>query len=269
MDAQPTSPSLLDAGRYSLDWIKPFYDRTAGWWGPNTSHAVYQGRVRTLERLAGPPPRRVLDLGAGPGGTSAALADAGYDVVAVELSERAAFAQELAAVKRAGSMQVFREDFYTVRLPGRFDVVCCWEVFGLGDDADQRRLLRRIEREWLAPGGTVLMDVYSPFRPAHDDGTEEILRPLKGVPGSVEMRERCRFDPIHCRWIDEWVPTAAPDQALAQTLRCYSPADLLLLLEGTGLVVDHLEVEDEAMPLPDGPCGRRRRSWRRGATWRG
>ena len=89
------------------------------------------------------------------------------------------------------------------------------------------------------------MDVYSPFRPARDAGTEERLRPLPGVPGSVEMRERCHFDPVHCRWIDEWVPTAAPEQALAQTLRCYSPADLLLLLEGTGLAVHHLEVEDE------------------------
>src|SRR5512137_2748216 len=97
--------SLLDDGRYSLDWIKPFYDRTAAWWGPNTATAVYQERVRAVERLAGPPPRRVLDLGAGPGGTSAALADAGYDVVAVELSERAAFAEELAVVKRAGTME--------------------------------------------------------------------------------------------------------------------------------------------------------------------
>ena len=50
-------------------------------------------------------------------------------------------------------MEMVRADFYTVALDGRFDVVCCWEVFGLGDDADQRRLLRRIEAEWLAPGG--------------------------------------------------------------------------------------------------------------------
>lgn len=242
----------MDAGRYTLDWIKPFYDRTAVWWGPNTSTAVYQERVRTVERLAGPPPRRVLDLGAGPGGTAAALADAGYDVVAVELSDRAAYARKLAAVKRAGSMEVVQADFYSAELPGRFDVVCCFEVFGLGNDADQRRLLRRIAEDWLAPGGAVLMDVYSPFKPARDDGTEELLKPLRGVPGSVEMRERCRFDPFHSRWIDEWVPAAAPERSLAQTLRCYSPVDLLLVLEGTGLSVDHLVVEGEALALPDG-----------------
>jgi hypothetical protein len=48
------------------------------------------------------------------------------------------------------------------------------------------------------------------------------------------------------------VPTQHPEQALAQTLRCYSPADLLLLLEGTGLAVDYLEIDGEQLPLPDG-----------------
>jgi hypothetical protein len=158
---------------------------------------------------------------------------------------------ELARAPRAGRLQVVQEDFYTVRLEGRFDVVCCWEVFGLGSDADQRRLLGRIAREWLAPDGCVLMDVYSPSRPARDAGTEQRRAPLPGVPGSVEMIERCHFDPLHSRWTDEWVPVADPSAALAQTLRCYSPADFLLLLEGTGLALERLEVDDREVALDD------------------
>jgi hypothetical protein len=142
---------------------------------------------------------------------------------------------------------VHEADFYTVELDGRFDVICCWEVFGLGSDADQRRLLRRMAQEWLAPGGCVLLDVYSPAKPARDAGREIRLPPLAGVPGSVEMIERCHFDPVHSRWIDEWAPVAAPDQALAQTLRCYTPADLLLLLEGTGLALRLIEVDGQAL----------------------
>ena len=130
----------------------------------------------------------------------------------------------LAKSPRPGSLTVLEADFYTVALDGLFDVVCCWEVFGLGSDADQRRLLRRIAQEWLAPDGCVLVDVYNPIRPAHDAGATERLAPLAGVPGSVEMVERCHFDPVHCRWIDEWEPTAAPEQALAQAIRCYTPA---------------------------------------------
>jgi hypothetical protein len=148
---------------------------------------------------------------------------------------------------RKGSLTVLQADFYTVRLDGRFDVVCCWEVFGLGSDADQRRMLGRIAREWLAPDGSLLMDVYSPIRPARDADTQETLPPLPGVTGSVEMIERCHFDPVHCRWIDEWRPTAEPGKALAQTLRCYTPADLLLLLEGTGLALKRIEVDGAAL----------------------
>lgn len=50
------------------------------------------------------------------------------------------------------------------------------------------------------------------------------------------------FRPDHSRWIDEWVPVARPDAARAQSIRCYTPADLLLLLEGTGPGVQHIEV---------------------------
>lgn len=208
---------------------------------------VHEARVQTVARLCRPGKKRILDLGAGPGATAAALADAGHAVAAVELSPVwTQYAHQLAAQPRPGTLSVLEADFYTVELAERFDVVCCWEVFGLGSDADQRQLLRRIAREWLAPGGCVLMDVYSPAKPARDAGTEIRLPPLPGVPGSVEMIERCHFDSVHSRWIDEWQPVAEPDKALAQTVRCYTPADLLLLLEGTGLALHRIEVDGEA-----------------------
>lgn len=244
----PTSEttSLFASGRYSLGWVKPFYDQTAIWWGADPQDVgVHPGRVAIVARLCGAGSKRLLELGAGPCATAAALADAGHDVVAVELSSRAEYGRELAKTPRHGSLEIVQADFYTVNLSGRFDVICCWETFGLGADADQRRLLRRMAHEWLAPGGSVLMDVYSPIRPARDAGTEERLAPLRGVPGSVEMFERCHFDPVHCRWTDEWAPTAAPEQALAQTIRCYTPADLLLLLDGTGLALRRIEVDGE------------------------
>lgn len=254
------SPAGLFAqGRHSGDWIRDFYDRAAVWWGPDPQEpGVHQARRAAVERLAGPGPLRVLELGSGAGYTAAELADAGHDVVAVELSpRRAAHARELAGVPRRGSLTCLEGDFYTIRVPGRFLAVCCWETFGLGTDADQRRLLRRISGEWLAPGGLVLMDVYSPFRPARDAGTQERLDPLEGVPGSVEMFERCHFDPRHSRWIDEWVPVEHPSEARAQSIRCYSPADLILLLEGTGLALREIEMAGE--PLGIGEPGNEQR----------
>jgi len=240
--------SLLKNGRYSLGWIKGFYDQAGIWWGPDPQEAgVHPARVATVARLCGPGSKRILDLGAGPGATAAALADAGHDVTAVDLSNRLQYAQRLANVQRKGSLTILQADFYTVELAGKFDVVCCWQTFGLGSDGDQRRLLRRMARDWLAADGSVLMDVYNPVRPARDAGTEERLAPLPGVPGSVEMIERCYFDPVQCRWIDEWVPVADPGRALAQAIRCYTPADLLLLLEGTGLALQRIEVNGKSV----------------------
>lgn len=136
-----------------------------------------------------------------------------------------------------------------MELDQRFDVICCWETFGLGADSDQRRLLNRIADEWLKPTGCVLMDVYSPIRPAREAGTERRLPPLKGVPGSVEMINRCHFDPLHSRWIDEWIPVAEPAKALAQTIRCYTPSDFLLLLGGTRLAMKHIEVDGQELDV--------------------
>jgi SAM-dependent methyltransferase len=245
-----TPYSLLASGNHSRGWIKDFYDRAGEWWGPDPQEpGVHERRRATVERLCATGPLRVLELGAGSGYSAATLADAGHKVVAVELSPtRAAIARRLAQVPRQGTLTAVEGDFYTVGLPGPFDAVVCWETFGLGSDDDQRRLLRRIAAEWLAPGGRALIDVYNPTRPARDAGTEVRLPPLPGVPGSVEMFERCHFDARHSRWIDEWVPVAAPDKALAQSIRCYSPADLALLLEGTGLVLHHLELDGRALP---------------------
>jgi hypothetical protein len=170
-------------------------------------------------------------------------------VTAVELTSAIHLAQVINQESWKGSLTALEADFYTVELDGQFDVICYWDGFGLGSDADQRRLLQRIAREWLVPGGSVLIDVFSPARFARHAGEQEILPPLKGVPGSVEMLHRCHFDPVHCRWIDEWKPTTHPEQSLAQTVRCYTPADFVLLLQNTGLALKRIEVDGEAIDL--------------------
>jgi SAM-dependent methyltransferase len=243
--------SLLRSGSYSADWANDFYAQATEWWGPDPQPpGVHKERVAIVERLCGPAPKKILDLGAGAGYTAAAMADRGHTVVAVEATAaRAQRVQELAKVARKGSLTAIEADFHTAALTQRFDVVCLWEVFGLGSDADQRRLLRRIAQEWLVHDGCALLDVYCPFRPARDAGTAVRREPLEGVPGSVEMLERCHFDPVHCRWIDEWEPSAAPERALAQAVRCYTPADLLLLLEGTGLALERIEVDGQVVDV--------------------
>lgn len=217
-----------------MEWAEQFYTRQGEWTGVYAGDVTERDRERVtaIERLAGPGVKRLLELGAGGGQSAAAAADLGHSVTAVELVARsAANAERLASHPRAGPLAVMRGDFYTIALEGPFDAVCYWDGFGVGADADQQRLLRRIAR-WLAPGGCALLDIYTPWYWSRVAG-------LKMRFGQVIRRYD--FDPEGCRMLDRWWPDDDASQAVTQSLRCYSPADLSLLLQGTGLALRALE----------------------------
>ena len=219
-----------------MDWIERFYSLKSDWLGePATIWDYERARARTIERLCGPPPKRVLELGAGSGGAAAATADLGYDVTAVELSVlRAANARQHASQPHSGALTVVEGDFYRAELGTGFDIVAYWDGFGVGTDDDQRRLLARIADSWLAPDGVALIDVFSPWVWARDAGKEK---------HALERRVRGRLDfhPLECRFTETVWPEHDESLAVTQTIRCYSPADLALLLDGTGLRITRIE----------------------------
>lgn len=232
-------------------WVKAFYDSAAEWWG----ESWYEGenlksRLGQVEHFAGKAPRNLLDLGAGTGETAAFLAAAGYTVTAVDISAKN---YELLSriAKQHPRLTALKGDFLTVSIAGQFDAVCLFETFGMGTDAEQRRLLRRIASEWLAPGGVVIMDVVHPFGPVRKTGSSRSLERLEQVAKSVEMTERTYYDAVLGRWIDEWEPVGDQAKTRRQSVRCYTPADLMLLLEGTGFQIIHAEFAGKAFdPAP-------------------
>lgn len=194
-------------------------------------------------------PLRVLDLGSSYGNTAFVMAQAGHDVTGVEVSSRIDFAARHDLSNLTGSLRFVRSDFYAFEDEEAFDVVCYWNGFGVGNDADQRRLLRRMADLWLKPEGVVLMDVSNPARWMSWVGDEEhrTAQPEAGYPFNVS--ERTDYDPVSNRFIDTWWQTEAPKDVISQTVRCYSPADFLLLLEGTGLQLRHAEVDGMRIDL--------------------
>lgn len=64
--------------------------------------------------------------------------------------------------------------------------------------------------------------------------------PDRGYPFSVS--ERTDYDPVHARFIDTW-QREGDERTWTQSQRCYSPADLLLLIEPTGLELAGMEVD--------------------------
>ncbi len=239
-----------DASVSPLDWAKQFYTTRSEWFGPTGIFPEHQARALDLERWCGSSPKRVLDLGAGAGGTAAAIADRGHTVVAVEFSPvRATFARSLART-RPNSMTVVEADFYTVDLEGRFDVVCYWDGFGVGSDIDQRRLLQRVARDWLNETGAMVLDVFSPpfwtARAGHVERTTEVRRlvndKVRTVRLEIPIMARYDFDHVMCRYLSEWWPSRQRREVIRESIRCYSPVDFLLLAEGTGLKTDGFEV---------------------------
>lgn len=238
-----------------LAWVKPYYTRAGEYWGPTGSDQRHVDRLAALTRLCGPGPKRIMELGAGTGEDAAMMADVGHSVVAVEFSPtRAPHIQALAQQPRQGSLTALEADYYRVSLPAEFDVVCYWDGFGMGSDSDQRRLLQRIASEWLKPGGCALIDVFSPYRWVLEAGKEWHLE--RNHPSHrYRQRRRFDFDPLRGCFHDEWCPindetgTCDETQAIKQKIRCYSPADLLMLLEGTGLALEHLEVDGTPVDL--------------------
>lgn len=232
-----------------------FFETVAGWWGPPRIQPSDRERVSILTQVAGPAPRRILELGAG-GGTTAVVAGlAGYDVTAVELAPaRAQFSRDLARQNDASTVRVVEGDFYEVRVGGPFDCVMYWNGFGIGNDADQRRLLRRVHDEWLNPGGTLLLDVFSPIPWAARAGTREKRK------AAIELVNAHDFDPSTSRFIDTWWPAGDEKAAVTQSARCYALADLALLLEGTGLDLRWAAVKGDLIDLSK-PANARHPLW--------
>jgi SAM-dependent methyltransferase len=218
-----------------MEWVEPFYTRQHDWLPDYSQTEVNEGHraiAARISRLASGPPGRVLELGAGGGQVAVATAELGYDVVAVELVERAAtHAATLARRQRPEAMTVLHGDFYEIKLDGRFDVACYWDGFGIGGDDDQRRLLRRIAG-WLRPAGRALLDICTPWYWAAVAGKEQRIG---------RVARRYGFDADGCRMVDHWWPLADEAAMVGQSLRCYSPADLRLLLAGTGLALTTVE----------------------------
>jgi SAM-dependent methyltransferase len=211
-----------------LDWVRTFYDKQDEWAGifRGGIDAFHRERAFWVDRALEGRVGRVLELGCGGGQTAAAIAEMGHTVVAVDLNPRAIeIAKRRAKGRFEGRMRPVLADFFEVELEGTFDGVCYFDGFGVGEDDDQRRILRRIAA-WLNPAGVALIDVYTPWYWAAASG-----RTMEFGDAS----RRYAFDAEAGRMLDTWWPTGRPGEAVTQSLRCYGPADLRLLAQGTDL----------------------------------
>ena len=211
-----------------MEWVKNFYDKQFEIYKEDLSGLddVHEETLANVELLVSKPFNSILELGAGGGEFSITAAIKGYDVTAVELvSSRIDYMKKLKSQHSlTGELEIIEGDFYEIELDKSFDLICYIDGFGIGDDQDQRKLLKRMSN-WLKPDGCVLIDIYTPWYWSSVAGQEMMV--------GNKLR-KYDFDSMNCRMLDTWFDS---DESVTQSLRCYSPQDLKLLLEGTGLTM--------------------------------
>lgn len=128
-------------------------------------HRDFCGARHEVEKMIGwldlPEGSKVLDLCCGMGRHSLALAEAGFAVTGVDLSE--VLLREARAQDGAEAVTWLRSDMRELPLDGGFDaVVNLFTSFGyFEDDEEQVKVLREVYR-MLKPGGKFIVDFLNP-----------------------------------------------------------------------------------------------------------
>ena len=148
---------------------------------------------QTILRNNGKKPERVLDLACGTGSMSVLLAEAGYRVLAADISEE----MLTVAAQKAATLEVTPPFFICqpmqrLRLPYRVDAVCCFldSLNYVTEPEDCRRAFHRVY-EALEEGGVFFFDINTPFK-------------LRSLDGQVFLDEN---EDSYCVWRVEFDET--------------------------------------------------------------
>lgn len=193
----------------------------------NIPDYAYQQLAEKIIEQVGKDFQTVLEIGGGMGGLSKELAKRGKDVTMVEI------VPELSELAREGApdnLIVINDDFYTVDLPEKFDLVLYIDGFGLGSTADQLKVLSRIH-DWLKDDGTGLIDIYQPNYWQEIDGIELDIHP------DLNVKRQYTYDYEENRLVDTWWSTKQPDNRYSQYLACYSHDNIFALTEASNLLI--------------------------------
>ncbi|HLQ70323.1 MAG TPA: class I SAM-dependent methyltransferase [Bacillota bacterium] len=219
-----------------MGWQTNFYRKQFLWSKKHMDYdmeTLVEHSIDKLRRLCDSNAHKILELGGGNGQFAVTAAQHGYDITVIEIiPECVEHIYHLKEKYHIGeNLRIIEGDFYEVSLMDSFDVVCYWDGFGIESDAEQQLLLRNISN-WLKPGGTALIDIYTPWYWAAHAGQEVQFGKIHREYG---------FDAEECRMLDNWWLADDKENVITQSLRCYSPVDLKLLLNDTELQFIHYE----------------------------
>lgn len=176
----------LQSNRYSRTWIELFLE---------TRPFTQQETAFVMRHLPNPPYAKVLDVCCGQGRISNVLAQAGYEVVGIDVDETAvSIAQQNAPPSATYLLHDMR---HLNTLPGTFDAITLlWQSFGYFDAATNEEILRQVG-EKLEGNGRFILDIYNRAYWENNQGITHLTR--KGT--QIEAHNQMRQNWLHCRLI--------------------------------------------------------------------
>ncbi|ACJ33196.1 class I SAM-dependent DNA methyltransferase [Anoxybacillus flavithermus] len=146
------------------------YERFASWYDQLMSDAPYDAWCTLVERTVASyhNGKRLLDLGCGTGELAIRLAEKGFDVTGVDLSEQMLTIAQMKAEERGVNLSFFQQDMREFGPFEPFDtiVIFCDSLNYLLQEEDVIATFMRVH-EQLRPGGLFLFDVHSLFKMEH------------------------------------------------------------------------------------------------------
>jgi SAM-dependent methyltransferase len=235
-------PAQFELGSRALYEHPRYYDH---------AYRAHRADVEFYVKLARKHPGPVLELGAGTGRITLALARAGVRVVGVDRSpDMLARAAERAAQLPAEArerIELCRGDMRSLRLRQRFSLVLApFNLFmHLYSRRDIERTLASV-RAHLAPRGRFALDVLMPDLGAlrRDPGRVYRCRPVFDPTDNTRHAygETYDYDAAHqvqtVQMMFQRVDRPEIERTTPLSLRCYFPEELLALLHYNGFVVE-------------------------------
>ena len=207
-------------------WFHHFDKRL--WLRPDHVGAEEAAFIRSALRLR--KGQRVLDAPCGAGRVAVHLANAGCQVVGLDLSR--AFITR--ATRRAGKGSLTCQfkvcDLRDISFENYFHGVYSWQgSFGYFQDDENREVLSRYVRA-LRPGGRVLVD--QPNR-------ERLLRNFASRQTKGNLTIHSSWDPKAQRANSKWILRTSGDKTTSRlSMRLYTPRQLIRGFESVSLVVE-------------------------------
>lgn len=202
-------------------------------------HRDFQGATqevhRMMEWLRLPASASILDLCCGMGRHALALAEAGYRVTGVDLSE--VLLEEAMAHDTLGQVKFLRGDMRELPVDGPFDaVVNLFTSFGyFTDNEDNARVFQEIHRV-LKPQGRFIVDFLNPSYVL-----QHLVPHSERVDGGTRIEERRRIENGFVKKAITLTDASGGEQReYEERVRLYELADFRNMMDEAGLVIDQV-----------------------------